>query len=343
MPKATTLTPFTIAPRALHELIIVPQFGDFIDSNNVVSPSDEEGDWMIMDNVIHQRPIMDLFGGQNVLKRRDATCKIIYSPVGRMGARFITTDRLYAATEDCAEEFYQGAFEDFRNEDREAIWDNIMPILEKGFATDIYTNKWFGDVTRLTDATGTWSWNKFDGIFTWYARYIADGTIPADQTFSIPAGALTPTQANTALSTAYAAQDGMMENFDDSDKVFYVDKKLADAYYDYLIASGQTVLNERQSGRPNNLTYKGIEIKVKKWDGLLRALNGGTQAHAVILTLRGNFIFGTDGDYGGGPNRDEAVRIWYSDDDNVWRRQLHIKSGTQIAAPQFSVFGMTEF
>lgn len=76
---------------------------------------------------------------------------------------------------------------------------------------------------------------------------------------------------------------------------------------------------------------------------MLKALNGGTQAHAVILTLRGNFLFATDKAYGGGPERDEAVVVWYSYDDGVWRKQIHVKAGTQIIAPQFTVFGMTSF
>ena len=29
--------------------------------------------------------------------------------------------------------------------------------------------------------------------------------------------------------------------------------------------------------------------------------------------------------------------------DNVWKRQIHLKAGTQIAAPQHTVFGITAF
>lgn len=343
MAKNITLTPFQVSPRAMHELIIMPQFGDVLDENgDVTMPSDEEGDWQIMDNVASERPIMDLFGGQNILKRRDATCKLIYSPVARLGARYLRTQKLYAATEDCQEEFYQGAFEDFEQENFDIFFENVMPILEKGLATDIYSNKWFGDITRASDTNGIWSWNKFDGIFTHYARYIADGTIPNAQTFTIPAGALTPTQANTALTTAFNSQDGIMKFYDKTLKVFYVDEDLADAYHDYLVQSGQTVMADRMSGKPI-LYKKGILVKPKKWDGILAGLNTGTAAHAVILTLQGNFLYGADSKYGGGPKRNEAVRIWYSDDDNVWKRQIHLKAGTEIAAPQHTVFGMTEF
>lgn len=335
------LTPFRVSPKAMHELVIMPQFADVLDANgSVTRPSDEDGDWQIMDDVATSRPIMDLFGGQNILKRRDATCKLIYTPVGRLGARDITTDKVYAAVEDCQEEFYQGAFEDYEAENFNVFAEQVMPLMEKGVATDLYTNKYFGDTSRAADPNGVWSWNKFNGVFTYIQRYIADGTIESSATFTIPAGVLTPAQANTAFGNAYTAQGDIMDNFDDDDKVFYVNKKLAEAYYDYLIQSGDTVLRERMSGKPI-LYYRGILVKIKKWDGILKSLNSGTQAHAIIFTLKGNFLFGTDSSYGGGPKRNEAIRVWYSMDDDVWRRQIHMKAGTQIAAPQYLVMGMT--
>lgn len=339
-----TLQPFRVEPKAMHDLIVMPQFADVLDDNgNVTLASDEEGDWMVMDDVTEGgRPVLDLFGNQNILKRRDATCKLIYSPVGRLGARYIKGEKLYAASEDCTDEFYQGAFIDYEEENWDIFGENIMPLMEKGVATDLYTNKYFGDVQRFTDPNGTWSWNKFDGIFTWIARYIADGTIPSDQTFSIPDGVLTPSQANAALDAAYASQSDLLDNMDDDLKAFYVDKKLAEAYHDYMVQSGQTVIKERMSGKPI-LYKKGIIVKIKKWDGVLKSLNGGTQAHAVILTLQGNFIYGANSNYGGGAKHNEAIRVWYSDDDNVWRRQIHLMAGTQIAAPQLMTFGMTEF
>lgn len=335
------LKPFEVRPKAMHELIIMPQFADVLDDNgNMLIPSDEADDWIVMDDVKSSRPVIDLFGNANVLKRRDATCKLIYSPVAKLGARYITTEKLYAATEDCTNEFYQGAFDDYEAENFDIFFENVMPILEKGIATDLYSNRWFGDVSRMSDTTGVWSWNKFDGIFKWYAHYIADGTIPASQTFTITGGALTSTQANDALTTAFNKQDGIMKFFPKEDKAFYVDDALAEAYHDYLISSGQTVMADKMSGKPI-LYKKGILVKPKKWDGILSALNGGTDAHAVILTLKGNFIYGADSDYGGGPRDNEAVRIWYSNDDNVWKRQVHLKAGTQIAAPQHSVIGVT--
>ena len=337
------LIPFRVEPKAMHELIIMPQFGDVLDDGGSVTiPSDEEGDWQILDDVVYQRPILDLFSGQNILKRRDATCKLIYSPVARLGSRYIRTEKLYAASEDCVEEFYQGAFIDYEQQNFDVFFEHVMPIIEKGVATDIYSNKWFGDIGRSSDVNGIWSWNKFDGIFSHIAKYIAAGTIPSGQTFTIPSGVITPAQANAALQTAFLNQDNIMRFYDRELKAFYVNDSFADAYYDYLIQSGVTVLNERMTGKPI-LRFKGIPVKPKKWDGILNALNGGTDAHAVIFTLQGNFLYGADSKYGGGPKRNEAIRIWWSDDDNVWKRQIHLKSGTEIAAPQHIVCGMTSF
>lgn len=337
------ISAFTVTPRSFHELVIMPQFADVLNEKGEISqPSNDDGDWAVMDDVSVSRPIIDLFGNQNILKRRDATCKLVYSPVGKMSAREIRTEKIYAATEDCQEEFYQGAFEDWSSGNYQIFGEQIMPLLAKGIQTDLYTNKYFGDVSRASDATGKWSWNKFDGIFTKINEYIASGIIPAAQTFSVPSGALTPQQARDSLASAYARQDGILKVAERADKCFYVDQNLADAYWDWLVYAGHNEIGDRQAGRPA-MYFKGIEIKEKKWDGVLQALNNGTETHVVLLTLRANFLYATDKSYGGGGKRDQAVRVWFSEDDQVWRRQVHMKAGTQIIAPQHIVIGMTEW
>jgi hypothetical protein len=344
--REVILRPFLVNPKAVHEFIVMPQFGDVLDdSGNVTQPSMEEGDWQVMDNVIWRRPILELTGQQNVLKRRDATCKLIYSPVGKLGARYIFTDPLYAATEDCVEEFYQGCFIDYEQGNFDMFFSHVMPIMETAVATDLYTNKYFGDVTRAGDVTGTFSWNKFDGVFTKLNQHIADGTTPASQTFVITTadgdGVISPIEAHDALSEAYARQGFMMRNVDKRNKAFYVDVNLYDAYWDWLVLAGQSTVAERQAAA-SAIQYKGIDIRPKYWDTVLQALNGGDEAHVVMLTIRANWLYATDSSYGGGPRRNEAIRIWYSMDDNVWRRQIHLKAGTEWVNPQYVVIGMTE-
>jgi hypothetical protein len=348
MPKEVTLTPFRVNPKAVHEFIIMPQFGDTISSEtgDVLVPSNEEGDWQIVDNVAWRVPIIELLGNQNILKRRDATCKLIYSPVGKLGARYIFTEPLYAASEDCVDEFYQGCFRDYEQGNFDMFFEQVMPLMEKGVGADIYSNKYFGDVTREADVTDTWSWNKFDGIFTQLNKYIADGTVPAAQTFAIaPAdatgGTVTPQEAHDYLEQAYMSQGFLMKTLDKMNKAFYVDYNIYDAYWDWLVLAGISTIAERQSG-PGSINFRGIEVRPKYWDAILAALNGGVEGHIVCLTIKGNWLYATDSSYGGGPRRNEGIRIWYSMDQNIWMRQIHLKAGTEWANPQYVVLGITD-
>lgn len=337
------LKPFLVSPKAFHEVVVMPMFGDVLgEDGEVLIPSTEEGDWQVVDNSRNRVPIMDIFGSTNLLKRRDATCKLIYSPVARLGNRWITDENLYAATEDCLDEFYQGCFEDYENENWEVFGQHIMPILYKGTATDIFTNKYFGDITRASDPNDIHSWNKFDGIWKHYFDYVEQEIV--EEPIDIAAGVLSASAAYALLQEMYQAQDEILDAMNDEDKAFYVSKSIYDAYGDWLISTsnnGALSLTDLQSGRAR-LFFKGIELKPKKWNGILKALNGGTQAHAAILTVRGNFLYKTDSNYGGGRKRNEAVKMWYSDDENVWKRQVHTRGGTQIAAPQHSVLAITE-
>lgn len=338
---AVLLQPFRVDPKSFHELIVQPTFGDTLGTDGgVLVSSPEEGDWMIVDSQRHEMPILDLVSGANILKRRDATCKLIYSPVAKLANRTISDVKLYAATEDCGEEFYQGSFDDYSNQNFEVFGQHIMPIMEKAVSTDLYTNKWFGNVTRLSDVNGKWSWNKFDGIFQKYQNYVANGVVTTSP-LVIPADP-NPAQVFALLKQMVAAQDDILQNFDDSDKAIYVDKKLYDLLGDYYTLAGIGFINlaELQAGRAS-LYVQGIEVRWKKWAPVLKALGGGTVKNAAILTLKGNFLYKTDSTYGGGVKRNEALRVWWSDDDNTWKRQAHLRGGTEIAAPQHSVLAWT--
>ena len=334
------LTPFRVKPSVFYELVVAPQFGDFQDGE-VRIPSDEEGDWALIDSPKSKVAIIDIFTSKNVLKRRDATCKLIYTPVARMTPRYIEDEALYAATEDCQAELYHGCMEDYLN-DKRLFGQKVMPILEKGVAEDIYVNKYFGDVSRSSDVNGTWNWNKFKGVWTAYTEYAAAGVV--DNPTALPSGDITPAAAYNALAAMYADQPAEMDNMDDDDKAFYVSKSVYNAYGQWLItAGGATFSLAELQARRAKLYFNGVELRVKRWDGALAALNSGTKAHAIILTLKGNFAFKTDSTYGGGPYGDQAVRVWWSDDDNVWKYQIHLKGGAEIIAPQFSVLAITSF
>ncbi len=333
-----------LKPQAFYDLVVQPSFAD-IKPGDTMYP-DTLHLFEIVDNVslANGMSMIDVFQKQNFTRRKDRSCKTVWSQVGTTGSRKLTVTELYSATEFCQEEFYAGDLRDLR--DQPEIFRNItFDILKRGTRMDMLTNVYFGDVSRADDANKVWNWNSYDGAVRKITEYIADSTIAAGQVMTaLPSGSITPTQAYNALEDAYNRRTDIMDSMLEEDLAFTVDRKFAEAYQKYLIATG-TPSNIApmllQNGIPV-LNYLGIPIYVEKtWNPILSALNSGTEAHMCILTINGNFVFGTDKKYGGGANLDQAVRVWYSEDDDIWRMKQHMVAGVQMRAPQHTVFGIT--
>jgi hypothetical protein len=292
-----------------------------------------------------------MFRNQNFLKRKDASCKTDWSPAGSAKGRKITVEELYGATEDCQQQFYQGCLKDFRNQNKR-FRDFIMKSFRGGIGLDLAANSYFGNVKRAEDnnpdPTKRWSWNKYDGIFTKIAEYTADGTIAGGQHFAIDAGVINPADAYDIMKDLYDRQDDVLDGLVELDKAIYVDKKLAKAYERYLISIGVLSGGNEGVGFIRNgiptLNFEGIPIYIEPvWNPILKKLNGGANdAHAAVLTVSKNFVFGTNKNYGGGPDEDMALRVWWSDDDEVWRQKMYMCAGTELIMPQHIVYGITD-
>ena len=224
----------TINPAAYYELLVKPHFADLIPDGNYNGTLAE---FTVMDDVSSKRKIVDILGKSNILKRRDASCNITFSPVGKASVRQIETDALYGATTQCDNEFYQGCLEDFRNSNPK-FTDYILDFFLKAIKVDIDSNAYFGDIERASDPNDIWNWNSFDGIFKQYAKFIADGTIAANQTSALNDGAITPQDAYNYLHWAWGQQDVFLKAMPDNAKAFYVSQSILDAYEDYLILTG---------------------------------------------------------------------------------------------------------
>lgn len=324
----------------LFEFIVKPNFGDFLPDTDVYSGM--FGEFNIMDGIKNERKIIDITRYRNILKRRDASCSIVYEPIGEASLRRITVTELYGATKNCATEFYQGCLEDWRNGDPIFV-DKIGAYFRKGIAEDMITNIYFGDITRPEVAGSDFAVNEFDGIYTRIQQYIAQGTIPAEQVMEITSGEISAANAKQYLQDMYEAQDVLLKLYGDNEKAFYIDQQWADAYEDYLIQTGATnglAVNYVQDGIRVR-AYKGIPIFVNKLFGpVLAQITETTTPHLGILTLRGNFIFGTDSSYGEGPNLNEALKVWYDWNEMSWKWLMFLKAGTQIALPQHMVVAM---
>lgn len=320
--------------------IILPSFGDNITDSDVRNGF--FGEFIVYNDVSDSRKIIDITPVGNILKRRDASCKLIPSWVGRADVRCISVTELYGYVEHCQQEFYQGCLKDWRSGSQRFI-DRIYDFFRKAIREDLIMNMYFGDTERPEVNGERWAHNKFDGIFKQYANAIASGRVPSSQTFNIANGDITPANAKAHFQSMLDKQDELMGLMADTEKAFYVDKQWADAYEDYLIATGATngeAVNYVQDGIKVR-AYKGIPIFVNRiFSPALKQITGDSQPHFGILTLRGNFIFATDSSYGEGPNLDTALRVWYDWDELLWKFVNFIKAGTAIALPEHSVLAL---
>lgn len=331
---------FTVNPNQYYDFVVKPSFADIVNGpqNNTL------GEWSIMDDVASKRRIVDILGSRNILKRRDASCNIVFSPVGKAAIREIETDKIYGATKHCENEFYQGCLEDFQNKSPK-FREYIMKFFQDAIAVDIASNAYFGDITRASDSTGVWNWNTFDGVFTHIAKYIADGAIKSAQTSTLKSGAITPQDAYNYLDWAYENQDLFLAHLPDNMKAFYVTKTIHKAYGDYIRSTGGAYNVQLLQNGLQQLYFNNIPVLVEPtWDPIMTALNSGTAAHAVVLTIRGNFVFATDKNYGEAtPDGVKSLMVWYSYDELSWKYANFMKAGTGIAYPEHLVIGMTPF
>ena len=330
-------------PAAMYSLVVAMIFADVLPSYSG-SYSGTLSEFTVMDNVPlgQGATIMSLMPKGLQLKRRDGSCKTDWSTVGVTSRDKIHVTELYGAVEDCQEEFYSGCLKDYRSM-APKFRTFILNFFIKLIGFDLIVNSYFGDITRSADPAGNLSWNAFDGVFTHIARYIANNRIPAEQTFEIADGPITPLDAYNTLKNAYDRQNDLLDAEDDSDKAFYVDKPLAKAYERYLQNLGNTTAGVQMlmNGIPT-LSFEGIPIFVEPvWARVIRALNGNVQGHAVVLCKRGTFVFGTNKTYGGGANLDQALKVWYSDDDDVWRYKMWLVAGTALLNPENIVVGIS--
>lgn len=333
-----TFQRLNVDPLAATQVLVMPHFADVLDEDgNVIIPSAEEGDWQVWDNVPYSVPIIDILGNKNLLKRRDATCKIIYSSLGTTSNRVITTEKVYIAAENCQQELYQGAFRHWESRS-DVFREKALELISNAVGTDLYSNKWFGWVGRPSNAD--WSINKFNGIWHWLAEGVSAGTIPASQSIDLGAAGtgFTNQEAYDAAIAMIDAQGEIMINMDDDMKTLHIDKSWYSKISRYLISIGDGGPRDK-AGFLTNIVIENVKVKPKKWNPIISSIMGAT-AHLGVLTLDGNFIYATDSRYGKGPNNDgPAMSVWYSEDDDVTRWQYHHKGGTGVGALGYTVVG----
>lgn len=336
-----------ISSLAFFQAVIAPAFADILPQGFPYRGTLNE--FTLMDNVPSKRQIIDIRRTQNIMQRRDASCDIIYKKIIGATTRMISTEEIYGATKFCKNEFYQGALKDWRSKDP-LFGNKILPWFQQAVNTDLASNSYFGDVERVVTDSDVWSTNVFDGVFKWIKKYIVAGMIPASQTKAIADGTDWtagggPAAANALLASLYNSQPQLMNSYGDDQKAFYVSKEIRDAYVEYLIATGssQGNITYLENGIKRVVKYRGIEVLVEEiWTPVITEIKGSA-GYAAVLTLRGNFVFATDSNYGEGEDDKTALMVWYEKKDLTWYYQLFLKAGTQIALPEFVVVALSSW
>lgn len=341
---------FSIDSLAFHNAIIAPAFADIATANgsDALNYNGTLNEFTLMDNVSSSRTIVEIRRAQNIMKRRDASCDIIYSKLFGGTTRKISVEEVYGATQFCRNEFYQGCLKDYRAGDP-LFGNKIIPYFRQAMTTDLTTNSYFGDVNRLGAVTDAFSTTVYDGVFKWMKTFITAGVIPAGQTVAIADGTdytATPTAAYTLIKALFDKQPQLMGQFTNEQKAFYVSREIANGYEDYMIAAGATTtayIANVMNGIKTQLAYKGIPILVEPlWTPVITQIKGSA-GYAAVLTIRGNFVFATDKTYGEGEDGKTALEVWYEKKDMTWYYRMFLKVGTGIALPEFIVVALSTF
>jgi hypothetical protein len=348
MPRFGDQGEWIIEPLAQFAAIVQPTFEDLLPPGEGVLDGMLQ-DFIVMDDVPYHKPVVDITPKYNILQRRDASCELVYKQIGKFGMRDIETHELYAGTKICKQEFYQGALKNFRSKDMETFGKYITPFFLSATRIDVASNTWFGDINRPNLSAYKFSTTAFPGIFTWLQTYTTNGTIPANQTFT-PAATNYRTIAGyqdafNTLQTAWQLQNEIMHGWPPESKVIYCDLPILQGYRQYMKQLGTTsdTIKVWYADEIRDLdSFLGIPIiAVPLFEPILKDIHQDSNYHhAIILTIRKNFIFATDKSYGEGPDLDEALVIWYFRKDLSWYYQQFLKGGTQIALPSMVVWGI---
>jgi len=336
---------FSIPSLAFFESIIAPAFQD--QAVEAIGFRGTLNEFTLMSNVVSSRNIIDISRAQNIMQRRDASCDIVYKNLFGTSTRKITVTEIYGAVKFCKNEFYQGCLKEFRAKDP-LFGNKILPYFRKAINTDLTTNAYFGDVDRVPTGTEAFSTDLFDGIFKWIKLYRTKNVIKAAQAKAIADGTdfhATPSAAYDLLKSLYDSMPDLMKTFTKDQLAFYISPEILEGYEDYLVATGAgntQYIDDIATGRKVP-SYKGIAILAEPlWTPVITEIKGSA-GYAAVLTIRGNFVYGTDSAYGedDGSGTDKALIVWYDQEHFTWKYVMFLKGGTQIALPEFVVYALT--
>lgn len=246
----------------------------------------------------------------NVVFQDGGSCGFTASGDTSLTERLIETGQIKVNDEYCPENLLgkyaeylvniEAGKEDFgfEREVLSAIVDNIKDALHLAV--------WQGDKTSL-DA----NLNKFDGILT-----IAEANTGATgvQTLTIASG----TSAYSAIKEVYMA---IPEKVLKMGAKIYVSPAVYREFLQDMVEKNYFHYSSADNSDPKEFVFPGTNVKVVNEYGL-----SGTQK--ILATAVDNLFYGCDIE-----GASEEIKLWFSNDDDLYKLKVRWNSGTQIAFP----------
>lgn len=171
---------------------------------------------------------------------------------------------------------------------------------------------WQGDKSQTSDANIKWI-DGFIEQMTDDASYLASAMISGS---ALAHG----TSAYNAIKAVYMA---MPEETLERGGVIFVSPALYREFLQDLVAKNFFHYSGPQDAAPEEVVFPGTDCKVVKTPGL-----AGTTLPTLVGTFADNLVYGCDME-----NDNEDIKVWYSDDDDLWKVSLKWNSGVAYHFP----------
>lgn len=171
---------------------------------------------------------------------------------------------------------------------------------------------WQGDTTKTTDTDLKW----INGLLKQFA---------ADTDVVTVSGLSAGTSAYNAIKTVYMA---LPEEVLDRGALIFVAPALYREFLQDMVEKNYFHYSGPQDAAPEEFIFPGTDVKVVKTPGL-----AGTKA--IVGTFGENLVYGCDaeGDL-------EEVKIWFSDDDDLFKLKVKWNSGIAYRFPNLVAYGV---
>lgn len=171
---------------------------------------------------------------------------------------------------------------------------------------------WQGDKSQTSDADIKWIdgfLEQFKDENSYLAAYMVGGS-------ALAAG----TSAYNAIKAVYMA---MPEETLERGGVIFVSPAVYREFLQDLVAKNFFHYSGPQDSAPEEVVFPGTDVKVVKTPGL-----AGTTLKTIVGTFADNLVYGCDME-----NDAEDIKVWYSDDDDLWKVALKWNTGVAYHFP----------